>query len=972
MQKERTRKWRMQATAKLSIIIPVHGAGEYIGGVIGDIRSQIIKNWECIIVVRGSADKANKAISKLIEGDDRFKLLYSETEGIGPAYNLGLENATGRYIAFGNSGCKYDDTYFEKIYNAAFRNKADLAIGGMTYLSRPSKKLHLLEPDLITKLSIEDKLFKKKTIRENGISFADIPYGSELAFYIDFCLKAETIFGCRDAQLRFREVPAAGDGLTQIQPDQKAFSSAFRALEKAQKAVDRKFRESKDALADPIAEKELKNDYERFKSALYSFFAEDICLDRFYRQLWQTDSSLLDTVDEKLSELKTKVFPHEWSDMVSRESRDFAFRYDEMPDREALTSIPRITFAISGPDDSKTLNTIIEGIYLQDSPQFEILLEEGLRDIVDEYWANKLNFRTIVTQDDNFRNTAYGQCHSKYIWFIDKPVYFSCSIVRRMYNFMESNAGVLFVTAPLYRRTEIGTEALLSNSVAFFPEYAAQKIRTSFNQLDLTWENKLISVTKLDAMSDPFILGDTETLTRYYLYSRFSKNSDLGIITDYTEEEVLGRVKSIPVKLLWKSKIKKEAQFLKGLEARTIEKDTFRIKRRKLRDALIRYLTLKVIYPFVYLVNRIRPVDPKKVIFVEPAKLEIDGNLQYMMQTVERLEKYSIKQMILGRKMLRVREQIRSEIRFVKEVATARYLFTAEALGTICGFNKRKGTTAVQLWHGCGAFKQFGYSTADYIFGGDMKAKLAYPGYKNMDLITVSAPEVIWAYEEAMGYQGTDVVKATGICRTDVFYDEDYLRSARERVHELAPGAAGRKIILYAPTFRGRIKRAKGPDRLDIREMKDALGDEYFLLIKHHPFVKVPPIIPEDCADFAMDVSVTANIDDLISCADICISDYSSLVFEYSLFERPLIFFAYDLEEYDEWRGFYYDYEELTPGPIVYTTEEIIKYIQNIETEFDRDEIIRFREKFMCACDGHATERILETIGIDTKAGGKK
>lgn len=962
----------MQATAKLSIIIPVHESGEYIGGVIEDIRRQIIKNWECIIVVRGSADKANKAISKLIEGDDRFTLLYSETEGIGPAYNIGLENATGRYIAFGNTGCRYDDKYFEKIYNTAFRNKADLAIGGMAYLSRPSKKLHLLEPDLITKLSIEDKLFKKKTIRENSISFADIPYGSELAFYIDFCLKAETIFGCRDAQLRFREVPAAGDGLTQIQPDQKAFSSAFKALEKAQKAVDKKYRESKDALADPIAEKELKNDYERFKSALYRFFAEDICLDRFYRQLWQTDSSLLDTVDEKLADLKTKVFPHEWSEMVRGESSDFAFGDDELPDREALTSIPRITFAISGPADSKTINTIIEGIYLQDSPQFEILLEEGLKDVVDEYWAKKSNFRTIVTQDANFRNTAYGQCHSKYIWFIDKPVYFSRSIVRRMYNFMESNAGVLFVTAPLYRRTEIDTEVLQSNSVAFFPEFSLQKIRTSYNQLDLRWENKLIAVTKLDAMVEPFKLGDTETLMRFYRNSRFSKNPDLGIITDYTEDDVLGRVKSTATKLLWKQKVRKEEKFRESLEVRAIEKDTFDIIRRRVRDWIIRFLTLKVIYPLVYTINRFRPVDPKKVIFVEPAKLEIDGNLQYMMEAVEKLGGYKVQQMILGRKFVRVRDQIRREIHFTKELATARYLFVAEALGTICGFNKRKETTAVQLWHGCGAFKQFGYSTADYIFGGTMKDKLAYPGYKNMDVITVSAPEVIWAYEEAMGYQGTDVVKATGICRTDVFYDEDYLKSARERVYKMAPEAEGKKIILYAPTFRGRIKRAKGPDRLDIRAMRDALGDEYFLLIKHHPFVKVPPIIPEDCVDFAMDVSVTANIDDLISCADICISDYSSLVFEYSLFERPLIFFAYDLEEYDEWRGFYYDYEELTPGPIVYTTEEIIKYIQNIDTAFDRDEIIRFREKFMCACDGHATERILETIGFDTQNGQKK
>jgi CDP-ribitol ribitolphosphotransferase len=75
-----------------------------------------------------------------------------------------------------------------------------------------------------------------------------------------------------------------------------------------------------------------------------------------------------------------------------------------------------------------------------------------------------------------------------------------------------------------------------------------------------------------------------------------------------------------------------------------------------------------------------------------------------------------------------------------------------------------------------------------------------------------------------------------------------------------------------------------------------------------------------------------------------------------------MIFFAYDLDEYDDWRGFYYSYDEFTPGPVVSTTEEVIKSIK--EDKFDRDEVIKFKDKFMSACDGHATERILKAVGI--------
>ena len=93
--------------------------------------------------------------------------------------------------------------------------------------------------------------------------------------------------------------------------------------------------------------------------------------------------------------------------------------------------------------------------------------------------------------------------------------------------------------------------------------------------------------------------------------------------------------------------------------------------------------------------------------------------------------------------------------------------------------------------------------------------------------------------------------------------------------------------------------------------------------------------------------------------SDICISDYSSLVFEYALFERPIIFFVYDLEEYIDNRGLYYDFDEITPGPICRTNDEMIEYIAHINEKFDKQVVTDFKNKFMCSCDGHSTERIL-------------
>lgn len=302
-------------------------------------------------------------------------------------------------------------------------------------------------------------------------------------------------------------------------------------------------------------------------------------------------------------------------------------------------------------------------------------------------------------------------------------------------------------------------------------------------------------------------------------------------------------------------------------------------------------------------------------------------------------------------------------LRMLEDISDAHYVFLNDACNVTSCIPLRKGTKIYQLWHACGAFKKFGMSTAELIFGDNRKSLEKYPNYGNLSYVTVSSPEVIWAYEEAMNLKDTKTqVVATGVSRTDVFYDQHFIEQSKAAIYSVCPAAENKKIILYAPTFRGRVAKAESPDCLDIPAMKRALGDEYVLLIKHHPFVKQPPVVPEDCADFAMDVTKSLEIDQLLCASDVCVSDYSSLIFEYSLFERPMIFFAYDLDDYFDWRGFYYNYDELTPGPVVKETEEIIDYIRHLDARFDQAQVHAFKEKFMSSCDGHATDRIMALV----------
>lgn len=378
---------------------------------------------------------------------------------------------------------------------------------------------------------------------------------------------------------------------------------------------------------------------------------------------------------------------------------------------------------------------------------------------------------------------------------------------------------------------------------------------------------------------------------------------------------------------------------------------------------LIKDATLGMIYPFVYSRAACKPIDERKAVFLESKQEALPDSFRLLYSWFENDKEYDAVFISLGQHRVSRVQYYRNCLHALKEAATARYVFLNDASDVISCVPLRKECKVIQLWHACGAFKKWGMSTAELKFGGSRKQIMRHPFYENLSLVTVSSPEVIWAYAEAMKLEGREeIIKPTGVSRTDVFFDSDFLALAQQRVSKTVPRTTEKKVLLYAPTFRGRVSKALAPDRLDIRAFQEALGSEYVLLIKHHPFVKSRPPIPAECSEFAFDVSDELPIEELLCVADVCISDYSSLVFEYSLFERPMLFFAYDKEEYDDWRGFYYSYEDLAPGPVFRRNDEMIDYLLHIEELFDKKRVESFKRRFMSACDGNATERILEEI----------
>lgn len=383
--------------------------------------------------------------------------------------------------------------------------------------------------------------------------------------------------------------------------------------------------------------------------------------------------------------------------------------------------------------------------------------------------------------------------------------------------------------------------------------------------------------------------------------------------------------------------------------------------------SIVKDVILGIILPFVYFCAAKRSLACNKVVFLESKQEKMPDSFETLYCALEECGDYKLLYISLGQHRVPRFTYFVHCVHALREIATAEYVFLNDASDVISCVNLRDQTKVVQLWHACGAFKKWGMSTADLKFGGTREQILRHPFYKNLSLVTVSSPEVVWAYAEAMGLEKQrDIIKPLGVSRTDVFFSEAFILRARAHVQDLFPQTKNKKVILYAPTFRGRVSKASGPDRLDIDGLRKTLSKDYVLLIKHHPFVRDHPAVPKDCDGFAFDVSGAIEIEDLLCVADVCITDYSSIVFEYSLFERPMLFFAYDKGDYDDWRGFYYNYEEFVPGPIFENNEDLIEYLMHLDERYDGEKVTKFRQRFMSSCDGHATDRIVrEVFGTD-------
>lgn len=364
-----------------------------------------------------------------------------------------------------------------------------------------------------------------------------------------------------------------------------------------------------------------------------------------------------------------------------------------------------------------------------------------------------------------------------------------------------------------------------------------------------------------------------------------------------------------------------------------------------------------LLFALVFHLCRCLPVQRKKVVLYNGHYLTLEGNLLVMKQEIQRhgedvkfyyYGKHTRKK---GNLLWKIGRGLEFFCRLPFQMATAGQIFFNDNFLPL-GYCRPSGKTQlIQLWHGAGAFKKFGLSTE--------KNRKVREQVKRANLrmthLFVTSKQVIPFYSEAFAIP-YEKIFATGIPITDIYYTEEERAQGAERFYDTYPELQGKRLLLITPTFRNTPEENRVLiENLALDRIEQVLGEEWEILLRLHPKYPVEGMAEGLHCKLVIGYP---HVSDLYFVSDMLLTDYSSTAVEYVLLDKPMIFYAYDLEKYD--RGFYWDYEAGVPGAVAHDVEEMLHLLETGQCEAGKRE--NFLDMQYDYRDADAAERIWKVL----------
>ena len=343
-------------------------------------------------------------------------------------------------------------------------------------------------------------------------------------------------------------------------------------------------------------------------------------------------------------------------------------------------------------------------------------------------------------------------------------------------------------------------------------------------------------------------------------------------------------------------------------------------------------------------------VDKNKVIFAEMHSNTLPNSMMAVYDELKASGK-DITLYVRDIKDMSWPESISFMKSFMKDYAAAGYVYICSYFLPVSSCKKRDETKVIQLWHSGGLLKKMGYDTLDDIpkaYKGNVTA--------NYDLVTVSAPICVNYWKKAL-HLPAGITKPLGLPRTDIYFDKKWQAKCKARFEKIYPEAKGKRVVLYAPSFSGNAASPKAPGLEMGLDKEFAKLDDVYLIVRPHPLMR--SVYPKYFDKRYKEIST----DKLLPAIDVLVTDYSSILFDYSVYKKPFVMFCPDIKEYERSRGFYADPRSF-PAPFVTKKDELLKCIEDKEylEKCTDEELEKFYQTYMGSCDGKATKRLIREV----------
>ena len=533
------------AMAEVSVIIPVYNLEGHLGEMLESLAHQSFEDYEAIIVDDGSEDASSSIALRFVARDSRFRLVRQENMGVSEARNRGLDEATGKYLIFFDGDDYVYEHALEKMHEVIDGDECDMAVGIMETFSDGKAEANKGSENLAGKKHIDprdaafiktwsqcNKMYRRDFITKSGARFIKARAAEDGHFLYQVLSKKPKICGCDTLIYRYIRRPF------------------WEGEHTASKKAGREYLEDRLMVYEDmlqIVEKLFDDDQEkaRYRQQLIGRFVEGGILQAFYKRIWRTGEDFEDELSKALRKycgymdgdrfetLCSKQWEIPVREIVNRRVNSF---------REYVREKPLISVVIADDLEYNDLEFVVEGLYNQEFPSFEILLKEKHLKLLDENLKRQENIHALPEQE-NTLNEYIEHCQGEFVALIDFPAAFSTHGLKRMAGKLRNNQKCDFVSAYIKgvsldeEKTEGG--GLYYNLPLSEAIFGYTNRRSRINELDSILSNKLFRKDSICSFS--FSSSNGESIKKIYEKMTFKKIRNVWVMAQISDQELMKR-----------------------------------------------------------------------------------------------------------------------------------------------------------------------------------------------------------------------------------------------------------------------------------------------------------------------------------------------------------------------------------------------------------------------------------------------